>query len=105
VDRRRRARLWLVALVVAQEVRRELARSVIVLLGLATCWNKNSLPVCVVTVRSWDYIQGDSTVVQDMDRTQAFTKGLQTWARWVDANLAQTSTKVFFQGYSPNHLE
>lgn len=56
-------------------------------------------------VRSWDYIQGDSTVVQDMDRTQAFTKGLQTWARWVDANLAQTSTKVFFQGYSPNHLE
>lgn len=55
--------------------------------------------------KSWDYIQGDSTVVQDMDRTQAFTKGLQTWARWVDANLAQTSTKVFFQGYSPNHLD
>ncbi|RCV23623.1 hypothetical protein SETIT_5G021900v2 [Setaria italica] len=54
--------------------------------------------------KSWDYIQDGNTVVQDMDRTQAFTKGLQTWARWVDANLLQASTKVFFQGYSPNHL-
>nr|CAB3477047.1 unnamed protein product [Digitaria exilis] len=43
--------------------------------------------------KSWDYIQDGNTVVQDMDRTQAFTKGLQTWARWVDANLAHTVTK------------
>ncbi|CAO2192587.1 unnamed protein product [Urochloa humidicola] len=54
--------------------------------------------------KSWDYIKDGNTVVQDMDRTQAFTKALQTWARWVDSNLAQTSTKVFFQGYTPNHL-
>ncbi|PAN31030.1 hypothetical protein PAHAL_5G389800 [Panicum hallii] len=54
--------------------------------------------------KSWDYIQDGSTVVPDMDRTQAFTKGLQAWARWVDANLLRTTTKVFFQGYSPSHL-
>ena len=52
---------------------------------------------------AWDYIQDGDTVVQDMDRTQAFAKGLQAWARWVDANLLQTTTKVFFQGYSPSH--
>jgi hypothetical protein len=61
--------------------------------------------VCVLFWCSWDYIQDGNTAVQDMDRTQAFTKALQTWARWVDANLAQTSTRVFFQGYSPDHLE
>ncbi|GJN32023.1 hypothetical protein PR202_gb20493 [Eleusine coracana subsp. coracana] len=52
---------------------------------------------------SWDYVQDGNTTVPDMDRTQAFSKGLQTWARWVDANLAKTSTKVFFQGFSPSH--
>ncbi|KAF8724391.1 hypothetical protein HU200_021426 [Digitaria exilis] len=53
--------------------------------------------------KSWDYIQDGNTVVQDMDRTQAFTKGMQTWARWIDANPAHTTTKVFFQGYSATH--
>lgn len=51
----------------------------------------------------WDYIQVGDTVVKDMDRTQAFAKALHTWARWVDANLVQTDTKVFFQGISPSH--
>uniref|UniRef100_A0A0D9UYB4 Uncharacterized protein n=1 Tax=Leersia perrieri TaxID=77586 RepID=A0A0D9UYB4_9ORYZ len=51
----------------------------------------------------WDYIQEGNTVVKDMDRTQAFTKALNTWARWVDANLVQTNTRVFFQGISPSH--
>ncbi|KAL6850353.1 hypothetical protein ACP4OV_020980 [Aristida adscensionis] len=54
--------------------------------------------------KPWDYIQDGDTVVKDMDRTQAFARGLQTWARWVDANLLHTSTKIFFQGISPSHL-
>ncbi|KAG8053044.1 hypothetical protein GUJ93_ZPchr0001g30767 [Zizania palustris] len=51
----------------------------------------------------WDYIQEGNMVLKDMDRTQAFTKALNTWARWVDANLVQTNTRVFFQGISPSH--
>uniref|UniRef100_A0A0D9Y572 Uncharacterized protein n=1 Tax=Oryza glumipatula TaxID=40148 RepID=A0A0D9Y572_9ORYZ len=42
----------------------------------------------------WDYIQEGNTVVKDMDRTEAFSKALNTWARWVDANLLQTNTRT-----------
>ncbi|KAL6626271.1 hypothetical protein ACP70R_029997 [Stipagrostis hirtigluma subsp. patula] len=54
-------------------------------------------------LKSWDYIQDGNTLVKDMDRTEAFAKGMQTWARWVDANLVHTDTTVFFQGFSPSH--
>lgn len=64
----------------------------------------SELAFCLLFVfRSWDYVQDGNTTVPDMDRTQAFSKGLQTWATWVDANLGATSTKVFFQGFSPSH--
>ncbi|XP_078176973.1 protein trichome birefringence-like 37 [Carex rostrata] len=50
----------------------------------------------------WDFIQDGGKILKDMDRTLAFTKALQTWAKWVDQNIGP-STKVFYQGYSPDH--
>jgi len=40
---------------------------------------------------------------EDMDRTVAFQRGLTTWANWVDLNLDQAKTRVFFQSMSPTH--
>nr|XP_025640761.1 protein trichome birefringence-like 38 [Arachis hypogaea] len=51
----------------------------------------------------WDYIRDDSNLVKDMDRLEAFHKGLNTWAAWVDQNLDPSKTKVFFHGISPKH--
>lgn len=51
----------------------------------------------------WDYVEDGGSVYKDMDRLVAFGKGLSTWARWVEANVDTTATKVFFQGISPTH--
>ena len=51
----------------------------------------------------WDYMRDGPRLVQDMDRLEAFNKGLTTWANWVDQNVDPTKTKVFFQGISPTH--
>ncbi|XP_072998575.1 protein trichome birefringence-like 39 isoform X2 [Typha latifolia] len=51
----------------------------------------------------WDYMQYGNTTLKDMDRTVAFTKGLQTWAKWVDASVNANTTKIFYQGIAPNH--
>jgi hypothetical protein len=51
----------------------------------------------------WDYVQDGGQMVRDMDRLVAFSKGLSTWANWVDSNINPSTTKVFFQGISPTH--
>ncbi|KAJ3695211.1 hypothetical protein LUZ60_000588 [Juncus effusus] len=51
----------------------------------------------------WDYVQDGGQMMRDMDRLTAFSKGLSTWAKWVDANINPATTKVFFQGISPTH--
>ncbi|XP_062160765.1 protein trichome birefringence-like 37 [Alnus glutinosa] len=53
----------------------------------------------------WDYIREGSNLYEDMDRLSAFSKGLTTWANWVDQNVDPTKTKVFFQGISPTHYQ
>lgn len=51
----------------------------------------------------WDFVQDGNNTYRDMDRVVAFSKGLSTWARWVDANIDTSRTSVFFQGISPSH--
>lgn len=51
----------------------------------------------------WDYVQDGGQVTKDMDRLTAFSKGMSTWARWVDSNVDTSRTKVYFQGISPTH--
>ncbi|GAA0185001.1 hypothetical protein LIER_32289 [Lithospermum erythrorhizon] len=53
--------------------------------------------------QGWDFIQYGSTIAKNMDRWDAFSKGLTTWARWVELNVNTTKTKVAFQGISPTH--
>lgn len=55
--------------------------------------------------QGWDFIKDGPNLVKDMDRLDAFYKGLTTWAGWVDANVDPTKTKVFFQGISPTHYQ
>ncbi|XWS12541.1 hypothetical protein CRYUN_Cryun37aG0098100 [Craigia yunnanensis] len=55
--------------------------------------------------QAWDYIRDGSALYKDMNRFEAFNKGLTTWANWVDSNVNTTNTKIFFQGISPTHYE
>ncbi|KAK6154763.1 hypothetical protein DH2020_009011 [Rehmannia glutinosa] len=53
--------------------------------------------------QDWDFVQDGTTITKDMNRLEAFGKGLTTWGRWVDQNVDPSKTKVFFQGISPSH--
>ncbi|TYH58360.1 hypothetical protein ES332_D08G148500v1 [Gossypium tomentosum] len=52
----------------------------------------------------WDFIEEGNHTQVDMDRLVAYEKGLNTWAKWVDANVNTSKTTVFFQGVSPDHI-
>lgn len=41
--------------------------------------------------------------MQDMDRLEAYEKGLRTWGRWVDKKVNTDQHTIFFQGVSPDH--
>ncbi|KAK8530308.1 hypothetical protein V6N13_068237 [Hibiscus sabdariffa] len=55
--------------------------------------------------QAWDYMRDERGLYKDMNRLQAYYKGLATWANWVDTNVDPTKTTVFFQGISPTHYE
>ncbi|KAK1274864.1 hypothetical protein QJS04_geneDACA011002 [Acorus gramineus] len=53
----------------------------------------------------WNYIQIGNQKFKDMDRLDAYSKGMSTWSKWVDTNIDPAKTKVFFQGISPIHYD
>ncbi|CAL9105775.1 unnamed protein product [Musa textilis] len=53
--------------------------------------------------QEWDYMQDGGQTVNDMNRTVAFSRALATWANWVDSSINSSTTRVFFQGISPDH--
>jgi len=53
----------------------------------------------------WDYVQEGQSILKDMDRMEAFRKGLTTWAKWVDSDVDTSKTTVIFQGISPFHYQ
>ena len=60
---------------------------------------------CIIIDCSWDYIEDGGKVLEDMDRMDAFRKGLTTWAKWVDTYVDPGKTKVLYRGISPTHYE
>ncbi|KAL0923999.1 hypothetical protein M5K25_004796 [Dendrobium thyrsiflorum] len=53
----------------------------------------------------WDYVEYKNNIYKDMNRLEAFYKGMATWAEWVDSNVNPVKTKVFFLGISPTHYQ
>ncbi|RWW35970.1 hypothetical protein BHE74_00059059 [Ensete ventricosum] len=51
-----------------------------------------------------DYYQEGSHIYSDLNVVNAFRKALNTWAKWVDANVNSKSSLVFFRGYSVTHF-
>ncbi|PWA78514.1 TRICHOME BIREFRINGENCE-LIKE 37 [Artemisia annua] len=56
-------------------------------------------------LQPWNYVQYGSTILKDMNRLEAYYKGMTTWGKWVDQNVDPSKTKVFFQGISPSHYQ
>jgi hypothetical protein len=51
---------------------------------------------------SWDHLERDGKKV-DMAGKETFNRALTTWARWIDDNVDQSRTRVFFRSVSPEH--
>ncbi|KAG6487278.1 hypothetical protein ZIOFF_055863 [Zingiber officinale] len=56
-----------------------------------------------VDANRWDYIQDGQQIVKDMDRDEAFSHAMQTWANWVDSAVDPATKRLFFTGLSPSH--
>ncbi|KAL0428629.1 UNVERIFIED_CONTAM: protein trichome birefringence [Sesamum latifolium] len=56
------------------------------------------------TSKGKDYYQEGSHVYGELNVLEAFRKAITTWGRWVDSNINQMKTHVFFRGYSASHF-
>lgn len=56
------------------------------------------------TSKGKDYYQEGNRVYGELNVVEAFHKALNTWARWVDANVNPKKSLVFFRGYSASHF-
>ncbi|CAI9113435.1 OLC1v1014038C2 [Oldenlandia corymbosa var. corymbosa] len=51
----------------------------------------------------WDFVSYGTRFHAEIDRPTAFERAMETWARWVNANVDPNKVKVFFQDISPAH--
>lgn len=51
-----------------------------------------------------DYYQEGNHVYSELNVDDAYRRALNTWAKWVDANVNPRRTTVFFRGYSASHF-
>ncbi|ERN07968.1 hypothetical protein AMTRI_Chr08g161920 [Amborella trichopoda] len=56
-------------------------------------------------LKSWDYIEYENGLYEDLDRMFIYQKGMETWASWIDSNLDPQKTRVFFRSISPIHTD
>ncbi|XP_043710482.1 protein trichome birefringence-like 4 [Telopea speciosissima] len=57
------------------------------------------------TTEGKDYYQEGNRVYSKLQMTEAYTKALHTWSKWIDANIDANKTTVFFRGYSSSHFQ
>ncbi|KAL5124130.1 Protein trichome birefringence [Glycine soja] len=56
------------------------------------------------TSKGKDYYQEGSHVYDELNVLEAFRRAITTWSRWIDANINQSKSMVFFRGYSASHF-
>ncbi|WOL20170.1 protein trichome birefringence-like [Canna indica] len=56
------------------------------------------------TSKGKDYYQEGNHIYSELNVVEAFHKALDTWAKWVDANVNPKKSLVFFRGYSASHF-
>ncbi|KAL5699666.1 Protein trichome birefringence-like 5 [Ranunculus cassubicifolius] len=55
------------------------------------------------TSRGKNYYKEGETVYPHFDATEAYTRAMKTWGKWIDANIDPTKKLVFYRGYSSAH--